>query len=160
VGLPLATIEFAILDMLGRIANKSMGELVGEVHHPEMGVYVATEFRELPLEDHFARVKEAVAEYDVNALKIKVGYMNYKTMDLHYPGLPGKSEKLIPMVREYYGDDWFIYSDSNGFYDVPGAIQLGKLLEENRIIALPTSGGLLPTTELILYNLTTIISGE
>ncbi len=132
VGLPLATIEFAILDMLGRIANKSMGELIGEVYHPEVGVYVATEFRELPLEEHFARVKEAVAEYDVNALKIKVGYMNYNTRDLHYPGLPGKSEKLIPMVREHYGDDWFIYSDSNGYYDVPGAIQLGKLLEENR----------------------------
>lgn len=28
---PWATIEFAILDMLGRIANKSIGELIGEI---------------------------------------------------------------------------------------------------------------------------------
>jgi L-alanine-DL-glutamate epimerase-like enolase superfamily enzyme len=130
LGLPLATIEFAILDMLGRIAGKSMGELVGEVHNKEVAFYVATEFRELPLEEHFDRIKEAVARYDVNALKIKVGYMYYKTTDIHYAGLPGKSEKLIPMVREHYGDDMYLYADSNGYYDVDGAIKIGKLLEE------------------------------
>ena len=30
---PLATIEFAILDMLGRISGKSFGELIGEIHN-------------------------------------------------------------------------------------------------------------------------------
>jgi L-alanine-DL-glutamate epimerase-like enolase superfamily enzyme len=130
LGIPLATIEFAILDMLGRIAGKSMGELVGEVHNREVAFYVATEFRELPLEDHFARIRDAVARYDVNALKIKVGYMYFSTRDIHYGGLPGKSEKLIPMVREYFGDDMFLYADSNGYYDADGAIKIGKLLEE------------------------------
>ena len=33
---PLSTIEFAILDMLGRMANKTMGELIGEIHNPEI----------------------------------------------------------------------------------------------------------------------------
>lgn len=107
-----------------------MGELIGDIHNEEVGVYMATEFRELPLEEHFARVKDRVAEYDVSALKIKVGYMNYRTTDIHYPGIPGKSEKLIPMIREHYGDDWSIYSDSNGYYDVKGAIKIGRLLEE------------------------------
>ncbi len=132
LGIPLATIEFAILDMLGRMAGKSMGQLVGDIHHPEIAFYVATEFRELPLEEHFARIKEAVAQYDVNALKIKVGYMYYKTKDIHYAGLPGKSEKLVPMVREHYGNDMYLYADSNGYYDVDGAIKIGKILEENR----------------------------
>ena len=132
LGIPLATIEFAILDMLGHIANKSMGELVGEVHNKEVAFYVATEFRELPLEEHFARIKDAVAQYDVNALKIKVGYMYYKTMDIHYSGLPGKSEKLIPLVREHYGNDMYLYADSNGYYDVQGAIKIGRILEENK----------------------------
>ena len=132
LGIPLATIEFAILDMLGHIANKSMGELVGEIHNKEVAFYVATEFRELPLEEHFARIKDAVAQYDVNALKIKVGYMHYQTMDIHYSGLPGKSEKLVPLVREHYGDDMYLYADSNGYYDVEGAIKIGRILEENR----------------------------
>jgi len=130
MGLPLATAEFAILDMLGHIANKSMGDLVGEIHNPEVGVYEATEFRELPLEEHWARIKDAVAEYDVNALKIKVGYLFSGSTDIHDPGLPGKSEKLVPMVREHYGDDWYLYSDSNGYYDLEGAFKMGKLLQE------------------------------
>ncbi|HRZ57393.1 MAG TPA: mandelate racemase/muconate lactonizing enzyme family protein, partial [Candidatus Paceibacterota bacterium] len=50
LGLPLATIEFAILDLLGRIAGRSLGQLIGEIHHPEVAVYVATEWRERPLE--------------------------------------------------------------------------------------------------------------
>ena len=132
LGIPLATIEFAILDMMGKIAGKSMGQLVGEVHNPEVGFYVATEFRELPLEDHFARIKDAVAAYDVNALKIKIGYMYYGTRDIHYPGIPGKSEKLIPMVRNHYGADMYLYADSNGYYDVDGAVKIGKILEENK----------------------------
>ena len=49
LGLPLATIEFAILDMLGRIAGRSMGQLLGEICHPEVAVYIATEWREKPL---------------------------------------------------------------------------------------------------------------
>lgn len=132
LGIPLATIEFAILDMLGKIAGLPMGQLIGDLHNKEVGVYVATEFRELPLEEHFARIKDSVNEYDVKALKIKIGYMFAGTKDIHYPGLAGKSEKLIPMVREHYGDHWNLYADSNGYYDTGGAIRIGKLLEENK----------------------------
>jgi len=132
LGIPLATIEFAILDMLGRIANLPIGQLIGELHNREVGVYVATEFRELPLNEHFARIKDAVAGYDGNALKIKIGYMFAGTKDIHNPGLPGKSEKLIPMVREHFGSNWNLYADSNGYYDTEGAIKIGKVLEENK----------------------------
>jgi len=37
----LATIEFAILDMLGRISGKSFGQLIGEIHNPKIAVYQA-----------------------------------------------------------------------------------------------------------------------
>ena len=36
------------------------------------------------------------------------------------------------MVREHYGEDWSLYADSNGYYDVEGAIRLGRILEKNR----------------------------
>jgi L-alanine-DL-glutamate epimerase-like enolase superfamily enzyme len=130
LGIPLATIEFAILDMLGKIANKSMGNLIGEIHNPEVGVYMATEFRELPLEEHFKKIQETVAEYDVNALKIKVGYQYAGTTDIHYGGVPGKTEKLIPLVRETFGNDFFLYADSNGYYTASEAIRVGRILEE------------------------------
>jgi L-alanine-DL-glutamate epimerase-like enolase superfamily enzyme len=49
-GLPLATAEFAILDMLGRIAGKPVAQLIGDVHNPEVALYMATEWREKPVE--------------------------------------------------------------------------------------------------------------
>ena len=36
---PVATLEFAILDMMGRISGKSIGELIGDIHHKEIAVY-------------------------------------------------------------------------------------------------------------------------
>jgi len=130
IGVPLATIEFAILDMLGKIANKPAAELISKIHNPEVGLYMATELRELPLEEHFERIKEEVARFDVDALKIKVGPFYSGTKDIHYNGIPGKSEKLVPMVREYYGNDFHLYADANGYYGVEDAIEMGHLLEE------------------------------
>ena len=130
IGLPLATIEFAILDMLGKRVHKPMAELIGEIRNPEIGLYLATEFRELPLEDHFARIKAETEKFDVNAVKIKVGYLHSGTKDIHYGGIPGKSEKLVPMVREHFGDNFALYADANGYYDVDGAVKIGRLLEE------------------------------
>ena len=71
LGLPLACAEFAILDMLGRMTGRTMGEMIGEIQNPEVGIYVATEFREKPLEEHFDLIKKAVSEYDTRALKGK-----------------------------------------------------------------------------------------
>jgi L-alanine-DL-glutamate epimerase-like enolase superfamily enzyme len=132
LGLPLATIEFAVLDLLGRIAGRSLGQLIGEIHHPEVAVYVATEWRERPLEESVDRIKKAVAEYDAKALKIKVGYLMFMTTDMHAKGPVGKTERLIPLLREIFGSGMALYADANGYYDVNEAIQVGKLLEESK----------------------------
>src|SRR5450755_2260881 len=39
---PLAWVEMAILDMLGRICNRSIGQLLGDVRRKEIAVYVAS----------------------------------------------------------------------------------------------------------------------
>ncbi len=133
LGLPLATIEFAILDMLGRIANKPVGQLIGEIHNPEVGIYVATEWREKPVDESIELIKKAVAEYpEARALKIKVGGLMFMTADMYAAGPPGRTEKMIPLVRKTFGDDMALYADSNSFYSVPEAIRVGKLLEEYR----------------------------
>ena len=132
LGLPLATIEFAILDLLGRIAGRSLGQLIGEIHHPEVAVYVATEWRERPLEETFERIKKAVGEYDAKALKIKVGYLMFMTKDMYAKGPVGKTERLIPILREHYGREMALYADANSYYEVDEAVRVGKLLEENQ----------------------------
>jgi len=130
LGAPLACAEFAILDMLGRITNQTMAEMIGEIQNSEIGIYLATESREKPLDEHLNIIKKAVSEVDVHALKVKVGYQYAETTDIHYAGVPGKTEKLIPLLRKAFGDDMALYADANGYYNVSEAIRIGKLLEE------------------------------
>jgi len=132
LGIPLATIEFAILDMLGRIAGKPAGELIGEIHHPQVGVYVATEWREKPVEESLELIRQEVAKYDARALKIKVGGLMFMTTDLHAAGPPGRTEKIIPLIRKTFGDEMALYADANGFYNVAEAVRVGRLLEQYR----------------------------
>ncbi len=130
LGLPLATIEFAVLDMLGRIAHKPVGQLIGEIHNPAVGVYMATEWREKPVEESMELIKKAVAEYDVHALKIKVGGLMFMTTDMYAVGPPRRTETIVPLVRKTFGDDLALYADSNSFYSVDEALRIGRLLEE------------------------------
>ncbi len=132
LGIPLATIEFAILDMLGRIANKSIGQLIGEIHHPRVAVYQATEYREKSVAESLELIKRDVAEYDAHALKIKVGGLMFMTNDINAVGPKGRTETIIPLIRETFGDKMALYADANGFYSVDEAIRVGKLLQEYR----------------------------
>ena len=132
IGTPLATIEFAILDLLGRIANKSIGQLLGDIHHPEVTVYQATEYREKSVEESLELIKRDVAEYNAHALKIKIGGLMFMTTDIRAVGPPGRTEKIIPLVRKTFGDRMALYADANGFYSVEEAIRVGKLLKEYR----------------------------
>jgi len=132
LGLPLATLEFAILDLLGRMANKPVAELIGEVHNPHVGLYTATEWREKSVEESIELIKGAVAEQDIRALKIKVGGLMFMTTDMHASGPPGRTEKIVPLVRKTFGPQMTLYADANGFYSVPEAIRVGKLLEEHK----------------------------
>jgi L-alanine-DL-glutamate epimerase-like enolase superfamily enzyme len=132
LGAPLATIEFAILDLLGRVAGKPMGQLIGEIQHPEVTVYQATEYREKSVEESLALIQRDVAEYDAHALKIKIGGLMFMTTDLHATGPAGRTEKMIPLIRKTFGDAMALYADANGFYSVEEAIRVGKLLEEHR----------------------------
>jgi L-alanine-DL-glutamate epimerase-like enolase superfamily enzyme len=132
IGTPLATVEFAILDMLGRIAGKSIGQLIGEIHHPEVTVYQATEYREKSVEESLELIKRDVAEYNARALKIKIGGLMFMTTDIKAVGPPGRTEKMIPLIRKTFGDQMALFADANGFYSVEEAIRVGKLLEEYR----------------------------
>jgi L-alanine-DL-glutamate epimerase-like enolase superfamily enzyme len=132
IGTPLATIEFAILDLLGRIANKSLGQLIGDIHHPEVTVYQATEYREKSVEESLELIKRDVAEYNARALKIKIGGLMFMTTDINAVGPPGRTERIIPLIRKTFGDQMALFADANGFYSVEEAIRVGELLEEYR----------------------------
>lgn len=133
IGIPLATMEFAILDLMGRIAGKPLGELVGQIHNTHIPVYQATEWREKSVRESVALIKAAVEESKAPAVKIKVGALMFMTKDLDAQGPPGRTEEIIPLIRETFGDSMPLYADANGYYqDVGEAVRVGRLLQEHR----------------------------
>lgn len=124
---PMATIEFAVLDLLGRIARQPLGRLVSErIFRLSVDVYRANGERDNSAEEVLANLERQVEESQARALKIKIGGRMSRP---EQP--PGRSEKLIPMVRERFGDDMVCMADSNGSYGVEEAIRFGHLLERH-----------------------------
>ncbi|MDT0649538.1 mandelate racemase/muconate lactonizing enzyme family protein [Autumnicola edwardsiae] len=122
---PLATIEFAILDMLGKISKKTIGQLIGEIHNPYVKLYQANSERGISAEATVEHLQESLAKSQAKSIKFKIGGR------MSQPDYPkGRSEKLIRLARETFGDDMVISADSNGSYDVKEAIRIGKILED------------------------------
>ncbi len=126
--IPLATVEMAILDMLGRIASKSMGELLGDIHHREIAIYRANNNRGRSAEESVARIKALQSETAAKAVKFKIG--GRRSIPEHPPG---RTERLIPLMRKSFDRDITIYADCNGSYDAKEAIRIGRILEEYEI---------------------------
>jgi len=126
--IPLATAEMAILDMLGRLAGKSMGELIGDIHNTEIAIYRANNNRGKSAEESLARIKQRQQATGAKAVKFKIGGRRSLPDDP-----PGRTEQLIPMVREAFDSSFTLYADCNGSYGASEAIRIGKILEANDI---------------------------
>jgi L-alanine-DL-glutamate epimerase-like enolase superfamily enzyme len=134
-GIPLnvhvAGIEFAILDMLGTLSGQPAGLLIGELLNPEISVYLGHHlgsFRNKEPEISLALMQKDVEETRAKAVKIRAGRGDNLGRDNE--NAPGRTEKLIRMAREVFGDDMVLMNDGNGSYSVKEAIRLGKIMEE------------------------------
>lgn len=134
-GIPLcvhvAGIEFAILDMLGNIADKPAGLLLGDVLNPEVSIYLGhhlASLRNKEPEESLQLMKKDVEETQAKAIKLRAGRGDNLASDID--NAPGRTEKLIRMAREMFGDEMVLMIDGNGSYSVKEAIRIGKILEE------------------------------
>ena len=123
---PMATLEFAILDMFGKMANRSIGLLISDkIYNPKISVYQANGERYISAEETIEHLKRDIAISKAKAIKFKLGGR------MSHPETPvGRSEKLIPLVRKTFGDDMVISADANGSYTAAEAIPIGKLMQE------------------------------
>jgi L-alanine-DL-glutamate epimerase-like enolase superfamily enzyme len=122
----VAWVEFAILDMLGRIAGKSLGELLGGVIRREVAYYIASGRRDSTPEEEVEYLQGLVEETGARAVKFRVGGRMSRDAD----SIPGRTERLIPLARKTLGDKIDIHADSNSSYDPPKAIEIGRMLED------------------------------
>lgn len=128
IWIPFATLEFAILDLMGKISYKSIGQLIGTIHNPKVSIYTANGDRDISAEETMERIEKEVEESQAKAIKYKVGgRMRRKDNPV------GRSEKLTELIRKKYGRQMVLYADSNGSYSVDEAISIGKILEDYKI---------------------------
>jgi L-alanine-DL-glutamate epimerase-like enolase superfamily enzyme len=126
IWVPIATIEFAILDMFGKMANRSIGLLISDkIYNPAISVYQANGERDISAEETIEHLKRDIALSHAKAIKFKLGGR------MSHPETPvGRSQKLIPLVRETFGPDMIISADANGSYTPAEAIPIGKLMQQ------------------------------
>jgi L-alanine-DL-glutamate epimerase-like enolase superfamily enzyme len=126
IWVPIATVEFAILDMFGKMSNRPISLLISDkVYNKKINVYQANGERDNTAEEVIEHLKRDVALSKAKAIKFKLGG---RMSHVEYP--KGRSEKLIPLVRKTFGDEMIISADANGSYTVDEAIPIGKLMQE------------------------------
>ncbi|HEY4234525.1 MAG TPA: mandelate racemase/muconate lactonizing enzyme family protein [Lacipirellulaceae bacterium] len=123
---PVALVELAILDMLGRMTNKSLGELLGGIVRRSVPIYVASGRRDTTPEQEVVYLKSLIEKTGAHAVKYRVG----GRMNHNQDALPGRTQKLIPLSRKALGDKVVIHADANSSYDPPQAIEVGRMLED------------------------------
>jgi len=122
-------VEFSILDMLGKIAGKSVGELLGGVKRKQVAVYMSSMRRDTSPEQEVEWVGKRIAETGSRAVKLKIGGRMSRNADAS----PGRTEKLVALARKTFGEGVAIYVDANGSYDAAKAIEVGRMLEDHNV---------------------------
>ncbi len=121
----IASIELAILDLLGKLVEKNITHILGNGRiQEEIGVYRASGNRGNAPEEEVDFFREQVEAIGAKAIKYRLGAR------MHYTDDSTKRDRaLIPLMRESF-PDLTLYSDANGSYDIQTAIEMGRLQEE------------------------------
>lgn len=131
-GLPfwvsVASVEIAILDMMGKACGQPLGALFGKVIRRKVPVYRASGNRGNSPEAEIAFLQKLVAETGASAIKFRLGArMRYDDASTR------RDLALIPLTRKTFGDKFSIYADGNGSYDVAQAVRIGRVMEAHKL---------------------------
>ncbi|MFI6347477.1 mandelate racemase/muconate lactonizing enzyme family protein [Streptomyces sp. NPDC050560] len=123
----LAGVDTALWDVLGKAAGRPVAKLLGGQARDTVPVYVSSMRRDITPEAEAERLTALVAEHGFGAVKIRVG----EAMGRDTDAAPGRTERIVPLMRRELGDTVDISADANGGYSVGRAIRVGRLLEDH-----------------------------
>jgi L-alanine-DL-glutamate epimerase-like enolase superfamily enzyme len=154
---PQAWVEFAILDMLGRVAGKSIGDLLGGVVRDQIDFYVASGRRDTTPEQEVEYLQSLLEKSGAKAVKFRLGGRMSRNAD----AMPGRSENLIRLARKTFGDGIDLHGDANSSYDPAHAIPIGGVLEEVKAVYFeePCPFDHLDDTKVVTDTLTLPVAG-
>jgi L-alanine-DL-glutamate epimerase-like enolase superfamily enzyme len=129
-GLPfwacVTSVELAVLDLLGQVSGRRLGDLIGAVRREEISVYRASSHRGNAPGEELAYLQQVVDEDGAKAIKFRLGGRMYFD-----EATTKRDRALIRTTRQAFGDAVTLYADANGSYDVAQAIDIGRMMQDH-----------------------------
>jgi len=122
-------LDTAVWDLLGKRAGTSVCELLGGSPRP-FPVYASSMRRDIEPAEEAERLAALRNEHGFRAFKIRIG----KECGHDRDEWAGRTEALVPAVREALGDDVALLVDANGCYTPSRAIEVGRFLEAHGVV--------------------------
>lgn len=121
----LAGLDTALWDLRGKLAGKSVCELLGGQPRP-FPVYASSMRRDISPEAEAERLVRLREAHGYGAFKFRIG----KECGHNDDEWPGRTEAIVPAIRRALGDDVSLLVDANCCYTPDKAIEVGRMLEE------------------------------
>jgi L-alanine-DL-glutamate epimerase-like enolase superfamily enzyme len=96
---PVALVELAILDMLGRMTRQPLGGILGGVVRSSLPIYVASGRRDTTPEAEIDYLKSLIEKTGAHAIKYRVAGGMINNEDT----FPGRTAALIALSRKVFG---------------------------------------------------------
>ena len=123
---PVAFVEQSLLDLLGQVAGKPVGDLLGGAVRKRIPVYLSGSGRETTAEEEVEVYVRGVEATGTKAVKFKIGGRMSRNADAY----PGRTRTMMTLARKRLGGGVAIYADANGSYDARTAIEVGRMLQD------------------------------
>jgi L-alanine-DL-glutamate epimerase-like enolase superfamily enzyme len=119
----LCGLDTALWDLRGKIEGRSVCEMLGGQPRP-FPVYGSSMRRDITPEDEADRLVRLRDAHGYGAFKVRIGSVCGHDQDQW----PGRTETLIPAVRQALGEDVALLVDANSCYTPAKAIEVGRML--------------------------------
>ncbi len=126
---PVAYVEQSLFDLLGKVARKPAGELMGGVLRRAIPVYLSGSVRTTTAEQEVEVYARAIQATGARAIKLKIGGRMSRNADAY----PGRTRRMMALARKTLGTGIAIYADANGSYDSAQAIEVGRMLQDLQV---------------------------
>ncbi|MBO1005076.1 mandelate racemase/muconate lactonizing enzyme family protein [Pseudogracilibacillus auburnensis] len=121
-------VDTALWDLRGKLEGKSVCEILGGTIQPIMA-YGSSMRRDISPVDEANRLKGLMESKGYKAFKIRIANNFGNNIDYY----PGRTEEIIPTVRDAIGENTILLVDANSGYTPEKAIEVGKMLEEYNV---------------------------
>jgi L-alanine-DL-glutamate epimerase-like enolase superfamily enzyme len=124
----LCGLDTALWDLRGRLEGCGVCELLGGTPRP-LRVYASSMRRDITPAGEAERLARLRDAHGYDAFKIRVGSECGHDRD----EWPGRTEAIVPVVRETLGRDAALLVDANSCYTPGRAIEVGRMLEDHGV---------------------------